>query len=823
MTSMKKPAPVEGPAQAQVSATTYRHSTPSSDLAPLMEPVARELLGEPNKALSKKGELRFGTHGSLAVNLEEGDWYSHEEEVGGGVLDLIKRETGLATRHEQLTWLEERGLREKSEPPRPPTKADEVARYRYNDAKGRPRFYVVRYEPQGQSKTFRQGRLDERGRFLPGVKGIDTRIPYHLDKLAAQPEAEVYLVEGEKHVHALEALGLLATTNAGGAGKWTDEHSRYLAGRRVVILPDNDAPGIAHAHKAQASLEAAGAEVKVVMLPGLPDKGDVIDWLDAGGTLDSLLEIVAQGGEALPEEPVVELEQEEDGDGGKKSQADKIVAFVQTWHDLFHDENDVAYARSRATGEVRALASKSFRHWLTAEFYAQFEKAVKDQSLREARMTLEGLAMQEQRPVHVRVAGARGDYWLDLGVDGSSRCVRLKAGAWSLEDQSDLMFCRSDSAQPLPDPQRGGDVHLLWRIANVPPEARYLVVAWLVECLRPDTPYPVVELLGEHGSAKSTTQAALRGLIDKNAADLRGAPKSGEDLYVSGGVNHMISYENVSHLAAPIQDAMCVVATGGGFAKRKLYTDSEETVITLKRPVILNGIAAAVTQQDLVSRTLTVEMPVIESAQAKDKLEAEFEANRASILGGLLDIAAKALEYLPDMELPPAERPRLVEFAYLGMAVAKAMGEKPETFIEQFKTARQDGLERTLDASPVAAAIRDWAEIHPGEVRDQSAREWRITLESFKPQGTDAWPRSDKGHGDAMRRAAPALRQLGIECRCLGKIGGKVKWRIGQQKSLNRSPACPDVLPSTSPEQDIRTSRTSVREVSLNDADREVF
>ncbi|MGE4533487.1 toprim domain-containing protein [Halomonas sp.] len=822
MTSMKKPAPVEGPAQAQVSATTYRHSTPSSDLAPLMAPVAKELLGEPNKELSRKEEMRFGTHGSLAVDLEGGRWFDHEQQRGGGVLDLIARETGRTDRRLQLAWLEEHGFRERQEPQTKPVKPVEVTRYRYNDAKGRPRFYVVRYEP----KTFRQGHTDDRGRFVLGVKGIETRIPYHLDKLASQPEADVFLVEGEKDVHRLEALGLVATCNAGGAGKWTDEHSRHLAGRRVVILPDNDAPGIDHARKAKASLEEAGAEVVTVMLPGLPDKGDVSDWLDAGGTQQELEELVAQGGQELPEsEPEAELEVQEDSgsDNDKQSQADKIVAFVQAWNDLFHDENDVAYARSRATGEVRALASKSFRHWLTAEFYAQFEKAVKDQSLREARMTLEGLAMQEQRPVHVRVAGARGDYWLDLGVDGSSRCVRLKAGAWSLEDQSDLMFCRSDSAQPLPDPQRGGDVHLLWRIANVPPEARYLVVAWLVECLRPDTPFPVVELLGEHGSAKSTAQTAIRRLIDPNAADLRGVPKSSEDLFVTGGVNHIISIENVSHLAAPIQDAMCVVATGGGFAKRKLYTDSEETVITLKRPVILNGIAAAVTQQDLVSRTLTVEMPVIESAQAKDKLEAEFEANRASILGGLLDIAAKALEYLPDMELPPSERPRLVEFAYLGMAVAKAMGEKPETFIEQFKTARQDGLERTLDASPVASAIRDWAEIHPGEVRDQSAREWRITLESFKPQGTDAWPRSDKGHGDAMRRAAPALRQLGIECRCLGKIGGKVKWRIGQQKSLNRSPACPDVLPSTSPEQDIRTSRTSVREVSLNDADREVF
>ncbi|WP_066451880.1 toprim domain-containing protein [Halomonas chromatireducens] len=785
-----------------------------------MAPVARELLGEPNKELSRKDELRFGTHGSLAIDLDAGTWYSHEEQRGGGVLDLISRETGRGERHLQLAWLEESGFRDKQESAPKPQPLIEVERYRYNDAQGSPRFFVVRFEP----KTFRQGDVNEHGRFVPGVKGIETRIPYHLDKLYAQPEADVFLVEGEKDVHRLEQLGILATCNAGGAGKWTDEHSRHLAGRRVVILPDNDEPGIDHARKVKASLEAAEAEVLVVLLRNLPEKGDVSDWLDAGGTLGQLQDLITQGGHELPKvELEPELESQGEGNRDKQSQTDLIVEFVQTWNDLFHDDNDVAYARHRGTGEVRALGSRAFRHWLTAEFYDQHEKALRDQSLREARMTLEGIAMKDHRPVHIRVAGGSGRYWLDLGLPGSSRCVFLRADAWSLEEQSELMFCRSESAQALPEPVAGGSLEPLWKVANVPEQARLLVVAWLVECLRPDTPFPVLELLGEQGSGKSGTQSALRRLIDPNAADLRGAPKSAEDLFVSGGVNHVISIENVSHLPAPLQDALCVVATGGGFARRKLYTDADESVIQLKRPVMLNGISAAVTQQDLVSRTVTVEVPVIQDAQAKDKLEEEFEVKRPEIIGALLDIAARALEILPEMSLPAARRPRLLEFAHLGMAVAKAIGRDPEEFMRQYDAARQDGLERTLEASPVATAIRDWAEIHPGEVRDEPAKRWLEILTDYKPQGSDTWPRSAKGLGDAMRRAAPALRQLGIECRCFGKgSGGVVRWRVGikvpeAMSPMSRSPK------SDADSWDIGTSGTSVREVSLGDADREVF
>lgn len=804
----------------------FDNTTMNLDFAALMEPIARELLGDPSKELSKGDNLRFGTNGSLSVDLAAGRWYSHEEELGGGVLDLLARELGLATRAEQLRWLESNGFKERSEAPatpKPKQTSSITATYDYTDEHGELLFQAVRMEP----KSFRQRRPEGNG-WKWSVKGV-RQVPYRLPELLARPNDPVFIVEGEKDADRLVALGLLATCNAAGAGKWTDKHSEHLANRRVIVLPDNDDAGHDHAEKVRTSLEAVGAQVRVVALPSLPAKGDVSDWLEGGNTKEQLLALLqSHDHDIAPTSPTATPEfAPVDDDGEKQAQTDLIVAFVQQHHELFHDANDETYARSRDTGEVRRIGGKAFKHWLTAAFYKAHEKAVRDQSLREARMTLEGLAMVEERSVHIRVAKAAGEYWLDLAEPGSSKAVKLRPGHWEVvEHPGTVMFCRSESAHPLPEPVKGGSLDALWRIANVPVQSRLLVTTWLVECLRPDTPYPVVELLGEQGSGKSGTQTALRRLIDPNAADLRGVPKSSEDVFVSGGANHIISIENVSHLTPQLQDALCVVATGGGFAKRKLYSDADETVITLKRPVMLNGIVASVTQQDLVSRTITVELPVLSDAQSKDQLEEQFEANRASIIGALLDIAAKALTYLPEMTLPARERPRLVEFAYLGMAVAKAMGSDPNTFTKQFAAARQDGLERTLDASPVATAIRDWAETYPREAQEKTAKEWLSLMESYKPQGCDSWPRSAKGMGDQMRRAAPALRQLGIECTCLGKIGGSVKWLIGQgdqRFSWNQSPASPEVLANGGAEQDIRTCRTLIAEKCLGADDFEEF
>ena len=510
-----------------------------------------------------------------------------------------------------------------------------------------------------------------------------------------------------------------------------------------------------------------------------------------------------------PSEDQAEPEEE------RQSQASQLVKFVEQRFELFHDANKEVYACDLETGEVRNLASRQFRDCLLASFYNETGKTPRDQSVREALGTLAGLGRfhGEQREVCLRFAGAAGDYWIDLAMPGSSRAVRLRPGRWEIVEAVEVAFVRPESMQPLPVPIPGGSLDLLWKVANVPQGCRLLVLAWLVECLRPDTPFPVAELLGEQGSAKSTTQTALRRLIDPNACDLRGAPKSVEDIFVSAGACALMSYENISHLSAPMQDALCVLATGGGFAKRKLYSDTEESVISVKRPIVLNGISAAVTAQDLVDRAITIETPVITERQEVTNLWREYEEGRARLLGALLDLAARALAILPDMRLPADDRPRLVEFALLGMAVAVAAGQKRDDFLREFGASRQESLARTIDASPVAAAVVDMIASRP-QGMTAPAKEVLQALEHYRPSGCDSWPKSPKGLGDALRRAAPALRQLGIECKCHGKgSGGVVRWEVRKKVSVAKSQM--SQVPNVSAEKlGLGTSGTSVREIS---------
>lgn len=180
--------------------------------------------------------------------------------------------------------------------------ADEVATYDYTDEGGNLLFQTVRF---ANPKDFRQRRPDGGGEWIWNLDGV-RRVLYRLPDLAEQREA--FVVEGEKDADRLMALGLTATCNAMGAGKWTDDHTAQLVTvgvERVVVLADLDTAGVAHAHAVAASCRRAGLSAKLIMLPDLgpvqPKGGkDVSDWLDARHGFEDLRALVDATAEYAP-------------------------------------------------------------------------------------------------------------------------------------------------------------------------------------------------------------------------------------------------------------------------------------------------------------------------------------------------------------------------------------------------------------------------------------------------------------------------------------------------------------------------------------------
>jgi Protein of unknown function (DUF3631) len=165
-----------------------------------------------------------------------------------------------------------------------------ISTYDYTDPQYKLVHQVVRYSPKG----FSQRRPDGKGGWIWSMGQIE-RMPYRLPDVIEAIKANeiIFIAEGEKDCDSLANIGITATTNPEGAGKWQACFAKWFAGARVVILPDNDDPGRAHAKQVKSMLENQVAEVRILELPGLPAKGDVSDWLAACGTREELLRLAS--------------------------------------------------------------------------------------------------------------------------------------------------------------------------------------------------------------------------------------------------------------------------------------------------------------------------------------------------------------------------------------------------------------------------------------------------------------------------------------------------------------------------------------------------
>jgi putative DNA primase/helicase len=252
--------------------------------------------------------IHHGKNDNFAVEPGSGRWFCHSTCGRGG--DILELEAALSggdfpTRKAAIFSLVGRvesdcrrnctrtdGHSAGMAPAEPtkPVRVRIAATYQYVDAGGSLLYEVVRWLMSDGDKEFQQRRPDGRGGWLWNLDGI-ARVPYRLPRLLAADT--VYLPEGERDVHTLEEWGLAASCNSGGSGGgslyagWLD----YFRGRHLVVLPDNDGPGQKHAAAVAAALLSVAASVSIVELPGLPAKGDVTDWRDAGGTFERFREL----------------------------------------------------------------------------------------------------------------------------------------------------------------------------------------------------------------------------------------------------------------------------------------------------------------------------------------------------------------------------------------------------------------------------------------------------------------------------------------------------------------------------------------------------
>ncbi len=705
-------------------------------------------------------------------------------------------------------------------PPRKATAKDDFAAvYPYHDEEGQLLFECVRLEPKG----FRQRRPDPSGRNGWTWNLKDTRrVLYRLPQLRAAIERgeTVFFVEGEKDADNLHRFGLAATCNPMGAGKWDKEYSESLRGAKLVLIPDNDDPGRSHVERIAGSLRGIAASLQRLNLPGLPEKGDVSDWLAAGGTKEELLALAAEAPRCLTkpersEKPAKGRRRgNSDGEEGLSTAQELVLIGRKT--ERFHStgENE-AMARVPVTRQVNGkphshnetwpVRSSAFRQWLTREFYQQTERVPTSQAMEDALRVLEGDCRFEGvgRPLSVRVAGVENDpqtLWIDLTND-LWQAVRVTPAGWEIVADPPILFRRYALGNPQAEPVRGGSLDRLRDFLNIRDENAWVqLVVWLVAALLPDIAHPVLVVHGEQGCAKSTLMRLLSALIDPSKTPLRVEPRDVGEWVQAGQHSLMVTLDNVSKLPPWLSDAICRAVTGEGFSKRQLYTDGEDVIITFRRVIALTGIEVVAQRADLLDRSILLALTPILPDKRRSETEVlkEFETARPALLGALLDTVANVLAILPSVQL--ARMPRMADFARVGVAVERALHWPDGTFLQAYAANVAAQHEEALEASPFALALRSF--MQERSEWTGTATELLAALEPHKSISDAAreWPKTPKSASGQLKRLAPNLRAIGLDY--TQHRSGQARYltirKIGMADNTDNfaSPASPASFPS---------------------------
>jgi hypothetical protein len=458
-------------------------------------------------------------------------------------------------------------------------------------------------------------------------------------------------------------------------------------------------------------------------------------------------------------ELVVDVEHSSTEDEAPQGRLDYVKRLVEIGltDDLFSSTDGRAYATLfyNQRRETYTVDEGSYRSILMLRFLEGTKRFAGSEQINNAIAHLAAIAEHNRPvyPVHRRVAFHNGCIFVDL-CDPERHVIRVTPDGYEVipseEIPDEIRFRRSPHMLPLPFP-KDGDIRELKRFVNVRDEDFPLLAVWPTAALRPTGPYTSAIFIGEPGCAKSTTARVLQRFVDPNVADLRAQPKNNEDLMIAAHNSWLLAYDNLSEISQAFSDALCRIASKGSLAKRTLYTNEDETILTAQRPLIITSVKDVVAASDMLDRSILFELDVIEEDDRKDEemeFWPQFDEAAPRLFGALLSGLSSALRNLPTTKI---KAPRMADFARWVYAAAPGMGLDPEVVLAAYKRNIAEAAGQAVTTAFAQAVIGLAKKGFEG-----SATELAAAL------GDGPWPKEPTPLKGELRMIAKDLRSEGI-------------------------------------------------------------
>ncbi len=672
----------------------------------------------PDKYRSKKNSLcpwHDDTRESLQIN--DTNAYCHTEKTTYSRIDLDSLASG-RDYIQSVKFLAEKdgitpAIRTKS------TWPDPIATYDYQDADGKLIYRTVKF-PKDHNPPFIQQTPNGANGWKPKLPKDVPRVLYRLPELnAADPSETVIITEGEKDAETARCLGFVATTTPLGAGNWPPLQSNYniqapLKDRICWIVPDNDEAGRKHALDIAISLSGFASVVKVVNLPGLPEKGDLSDFVEQHGpdkTKAMILELAAKTPEFKPgDAPIVEAT-----DGPKKpdgnTQYKRVQKILKDLHvRVFRDENrrflahvetpTETYFEPILSSTLRALITKAYGRSdyprddpIKAALYRLWDETDKS-------IELHKRALQLDNAIYISRHAKNGEMYA------------VTKGGYELTKQAppDVHFSPDPKLLELPVAQDGGSISELWEFLPFADDnskiicAVWPILAWLTKIQRRG-----LFIVGRDGSGKTTLARTIRYIFDPHSKPIATIEENQTDFVLKCAAHFVVIIDNIDKLPDALRGAFCQLITEGSFGRRKLFSDDDYVEHSLKGTFITTGKKLPSDESEVLDRGLLLTMPQRCGSYSIDRHWERLAQARPRILGTMLRALSKAMETVKEVELVHDQSDRWYDWMKWGCAVAEGLGISSTRFQEAVSEARGRVTADVVDSHPVLWPLKVWA------------------------------------------------------------------------------------------------------------------
>lgn len=404
----------------------------------------------------------------------------------------------------------------------------------------------------------------------------------------------------------------------------------------------------------------------------------------------------------------------------QKNTSKKLYQFAKTKIKkcivLENDSNQVfALIENNNHIETLDLSNPKAKSWLRFSYYSQTGNNYSDEMYVSALLLIKAEAMHggaPREPVFNRIAMVDDTIYYDL-----TTCdwKALKITKNSIEvvslNSSCPIFVRTQSQKQQFIPIFGSENSLdkLVSLLRIPLDERQLFKIHIISMFLEGFPIPIMSIVGEHGSIKSTISKSVKQIVDPSGAKTISLSGNAENLILSFQNRYCVCFDNVSKIDQMISDILCKAVTGDGNAKRKLYTDSDEIIYDYKRKIILNGISPNLEFPDLVDRNITY---VTEKVSEDERLTEEefnkkFNDLLPLVLGQVFQTLSNAMKIYDSVKIQITQLSRMADFTVWGECISRTLGYAPLSFSNYYKDKIKMLSLETNESHPIVSIIEE--------------------------------------------------------------------------------------------------------------------